>query len=226
MILSNKTVKGKFKVQKKLSYLYQEINKFLPESQKLLPTSIKPEQAISSLFESGFFKKISKYFFHEVKKYTEPIENPECIFGIIMGLSLQNKHLIKNSLISLLGNDIKSTYIDGVFSIIINDPQQEKEIRGVLKKLKLDWQLALGLIELTSDDSSRDPYNASLGICKNYCNAARRVSGLVALFKHDLSNVRIICKKLNVDYELMSAWLAWAVNRLDLLKENFKLLSK
>jgi hypothetical protein len=104
------TKKDTYKVKKKLNYLYSTINKFLPESQKLLATAIKPEDAISSLFESGFFGTVSKYFFHEILPYTQDINNPENIFGIIMGLSLQDKDLIRNSLIGLIGKSIQSNF--------------------------------------------------------------------------------------------------------------------
>jgi hypothetical protein len=113
-----------------------------------------------------------------------------------------------------------------VFGAIVNDPNQEKDMRAVMKKLGLNAELALNLIELVTDDTTRDPYNAALSICKKYCNAPRRVSALIALFKRDLSNIRIISKRLELDPEIMSACLACAVKRIDLLNENFKLLSK
>ena len=215
----------KYKMRKKLNSLFYTINKFLPESQKLIANDIEFSQIFPSLFESGFFKKISKYFFHVVKPCTRPITGPESIFGVIVGLSLQNKNLIRNSLVRLIGKEIKTTYLHGVFGFIVNDPSLEKDMRAVMKKMNLNSNLGLSLVEIITDDTARDKYNAALSICKDYCTAARRVSALVAMFKKDLSNIRIISERLDVDTDTMSAILACATKRLDLLHENFKILS-
>jgi antitoxin component of RelBE/YafQ-DinJ toxin-antitoxin module len=45
------------------------------------------------------------------------------------------------------------------------------------------------------------------------------------MFKKDLSNIRIISEKLDFDSDIMSAVLACATKRIDLLQENFKTLS-
>ena len=45
------------------------------------------------------------------------------------------------------------------------------------------------------------------------------------MFKKDLSNIRIISERIDVDTDIMSAVLACATKRLDLLHENFKVLS-
>ena len=224
-LLQTTTVE-KFKMKKKLSNLFSTINKFLPEQQKLVANDISFPQVFPSLFESGFFKKISKYFFHVVAPYMTPIKSPESIFGIITGLSLQNKNLIRNSMLKLVGSKIKVKYLNGVFGFIVNDPNLEKDMRTVMKKMNLSPSLGLGLVELVTDDTERDKYNAALSICKNYCTAARRVSALVALFKKDLSNIRVISERLDVDTDLISIILACATKRLDLLHENFKVLSR
>jgi hypothetical protein len=154
----------KYKMLKKLNNLFYNINKFLPESQKLLVNDIDFDQVFPSLFESGFFKKISKYFFHKVTPYIEPITKPEAIFGIIVGLSLQSKNLIRNSLIKLIGPEIKKKFINGVFGFIVNDPSQEKDMRAVMKKCNLNSNLGLSLVELVTDATKRDKYNAALSI--------------------------------------------------------------
>ena len=215
----------KYKMMKKLNSLFFTINKFLPESQKLVANDIDFSQVFPSLFESGFFKKISKYFFHVVTPITKAIKTPESIFGVIVGLSLQNKNLIRNSLVKLVGSEIKKTYLNGIFGFIVNDPSLEKDMRAVMKKININSNLGLSLVELITDSNERDKYNAALSICKNYCTAARRVSALVALFKKDLSNIRIISERIDVDTDIMSAVLACATKRLDLLNENFKILS-
>ena len=215
----------KYKMQKKLNTLFMTINKFLPESQKLMSSAIEFDQVFPSLFESGFFKKISKYFFHKVKPATISINKPESIFGIIVGLSLQNKNLIRNSLVKLIGPELKQKFINGVFGFIVNDPTQEKDMRAVMKKVNLNANLGLSLVELVTDSTERDKYNAALNICKKYCTASRRVSALVAMFKKDLSNIRIISEKLDLEADTISAVLACATKRIDLLKENFKVLS-
>ena len=215
----------KYKMKKKLNSLFHTINKFLPESQKLVANDIEFIQVFPSLFESGFFKKISKYFFHVVKPCTRKISSPESIFGVIVGLSLQNKNLIRNSLVKLIGGKIKKTYLNGLFGFIVNDPSLEKDMRAVMKKMNLNSNLGLSLVELVTEDTERDKYNAALSICKDYCTASRRVSALVAMFKKDLSNIRIISERLDVDTDIMSAVLACATKRLDLLNENFKILS-
>ena len=94
-----------------------------------------------------------------------------------------------------------------------------------MKKVNLNSNLGLSLVELVTDSTERDKYNAALNICKKYCTASRRVSALVAMFKKDLSNIRIISEKLDLDTDMISAVLACATKRIDLLKENFKMLS-
>ena len=219
------SVVEKYKMQKKLNTLFMTVNKYLPESQKLMSSAIEFDQVFPSLFESGFFKKLSKYFFHKVKPVTKAINRPESIFGIIVGLSLQNKNLIRNSLVKLIGPDIKQKFINGVFGFIVNDSTQEKDMRAVMKKVNLNANLGLSLVELVTDSTERDKYNAALNICKKYCTASNRVSALVAMFKKDLSNIRIISEKLDLETDIMSAVLACATKRIDLLKENFKTLS-
>ena len=215
----------KYKMQKKLNTLFMTINKFLPKSQKLMSSAIEFDQVFPSLFESGFFKKLSKYFFHNVEPITKAINRPESIFGIIVGLSLQNKNLIRNSLVKLIGPEIKPKFINGVFGFIVNDPSQEKDMRAVMKKVNLNPSLGLSLVELVTDSTERDKYNAALSVCKKYCTASNRVSALVAMFKKDLSNIRVVSEKLDLETDIMSAVLACATQRIDLLKENFKTLS-
>lgn len=215
----------KYKLQKKLNNLFFTINKFLPEQQKLVANDIAFTEVFPSLFESGFFKRVSKYFFHVVMPITKPLKRPESIFGVISGLSLQNKNLIRSSLIQLVGTEIKPQFLNGIFGFIVNDPTLEKDMRAVMKKCNLNANLGLSLVELITDDTQRDKYNAALSICKNYCTAARRVSALVAMFKKDLSNIRVISERLDLDSDIISAVLACATQRLDLLHENFKVLS-
>ena len=215
----------KYKLKKKLNSLFYNINKFLPEQQKLVANDVTFAEVFPSVFESGFFKKICKYFFHIVIPYTTPLKSPEAIFGIISGLSLQNKNLIRNNMIKLVGSEIKQNYLNGVFGFIVNDPNLEKDMRAVMKKMNLNSNLGLSLVELVTDDTQRDKYNAALSICKDYCTAARRVSALVAMFKKDLSNIRVVAERLELDADITSAILACATKRLDLLHENFKVLS-
>jgi len=216
----------KYKLQKKLHNLFFTINKFLPEQQKLVANDIGFTEVFPYLYERGFFKKVSRYFYHIVMPITKPLNRPESVFGVICGLSLQNKDLIRSSLIQLIGPEIKPQFLNGIFGFIVNDPTLEKDMRAVMKKCNLNSNLGLSLVELITDDTERDKYNAALSICKNYCTAARRVSALVAMFKKDLSNIRVISERLDIDTDIISAVLACATQRLDLLNQNFKVLSR
>ena len=162
--LLNTTSFERYRIEKKLNTLFFTLNTFLPESQKLMTSALTYEEIFPSLFESGFFKKISKYFFHKVKPVTKAIMKPESIFGVIVGLSLQNKNLIRNSLIKLIGKQVNTRYINGLFGFIVNDPIQEKDMRAVIKKINLNADLALNLVELVTDSTQRDKYNAALTI--------------------------------------------------------------
>lgn len=166
--LLTQTKVEKYKMQKKLNNLFNTINTFLPESQKLVMSAIQFDEVFPSLFQSGFFKKIAKYFFHKVKPFTKAIAKPEAILGVIVGLSLQNKNLIRTSLVSLIGKEIKEKYINGVYGFIVNDPTQEKDMRSVIKKINLNSQLALNIVEIVSEDFNGDKFNAAYSICKKY----------------------------------------------------------
>ena len=210
------------------------INKFLPVEQKLMPSQIGMKEIIISMFESSFFTDIAKQIFYEAVPQTQAISSPETILGIIvglslvnsnLGLSLVNSNLVRTSLLHLLG-ETQNRVVSGLFGILAKDPNLEKDIKAISKSLKIKADLALNLVDLMWNEEDRDKYNPLMSICGNYCSTSEIVSAIVAIFKGDLSWVRILSERFEVDQHMLSIVLACASKKYNLLKSSFGELSK
>ena len=209
----------------KIGSLIEVVNKHLDFEDQLLSSNLTKDDVFSSIFESGFFKRLSQYIFHELMPFTECIPHPEVILGIMVGLSLQNVNMIRNNFLELIGNEIDNDHLKALIGIITKDLSDENCIRKLCKHINIDSNLAINLIELANDNIQSDKFNTAYAVCKKYCSAPYKVSSLVALFKRDLSMINYLSRKLKLDSDLMSVILACWCNRLDLINKNFKLIS-
>ena len=201
------------------------INKFIPNDEVLIPSQIGLNEIILSMFESSFFNDIAKRIFYNNIPETQVIQFPESILGMIVGLSLKNMNLVRISLLNLLG-ETKNRVLSGLFSILANDPNQEKDIKAISKNLNIKGDLVYNLIDVLWKDERRDKYNPLMRICGDYWTASNIICSIVSVFLEDLSWVRILSEQFEVDHQMLSLVLASAARRQDLLRGNYKLLSK
>ena len=223
-MLMKESLLNKKKMCKAIDDFFININKFIPEEQKLLPSQIGLNDVIISIFETSFFSDIAKRLFYQTIPETQAISWPEVILGMIVGLSLMNTNLVRTSFLKLLGQT-KSKNISGLFAILSKDPNLEKDIRAIWKSLKIKPDLTLNLIDLLWTDKERDRYNPILNIWGDYCSSANVVSTLVSIFKGDLTVVRRLAVTFEVDYHMLSIVLACAWKRIDLLQESYSEIS-
>ena len=206
-------------------FFESSINRFLPVEQKLMPSQIGMKEITQSLFESSFFSDIAKQIFYQIVPQTQAIWSPETILGVIVGLSLNNSNLVRTNLLHLLGES-QNRIVSGLYGILAKDPNLEKDIRSISKLLKIKPDLSLSLIDIMWKEPDRDKYNPLMNICGDYCSSSNIVSAIVAIFKGDLSWVRILSERFEVDQHMLSVILACAWKRYDLLRNSFDELSK
>ena len=209
----------------KVDSLIELVNKNVDYEDQLLSSTLTKDDIFSSIFQSGFFKKLSQHIFHNTIPYTKCIPNPEVILGIMVGLSLQNVNMIRNNLLGLIGNEIDNDHLKALIGIIMKDLSEEKNIRNLCKFINIDGNLAINLIELVNDNAQSDKFNSAFAVCSKYCTSPNKVSSLVALFKRDLAMTDYLSRKLKLDSDLMSVILACGSNRLELIRKNYKFIS-
>ena len=134
-------------INRTLDDFFVTINKFIPSHETLIPSQIGLNEIILSMFESSFFNDIAKRIFCNIIPELQAIPFPESILGIIVGLSLKNMNLVRTSLLTLLGQT-KNRVISGLFAILANDPNQEKDIKAISKKLSIKGDLVFNLIDV------------------------------------------------------------------------------
>ena len=119
-------------INRALDDFFVIINKFIPSRETLIPSQIGLNEIIFSLFETSFFNDIAKRIFYNIIPDAQAIQFPESILGITVGLSLKNMNLVRTNLLSLLGRT-KNRVASGLFAILANDPNQEKDIKAISK---------------------------------------------------------------------------------------------
>lgn len=187
--------------------LFKTLNDYLPSNFRPVVSELEPLDLLPTLLEGGFFNPLTKYMMHKIFPITEAIENPEYIFGIMIGNAIGKPSLIKRGFMKLLPQ-VKANFFNGIFSLIVKDPSQEKDIKALCKKINLDSVLALNLINLVEDNDTSSKYNSALTICKKYCASPTIVAGFVALFKNDMSNNKAIAEALEIGNDKISLVLA------------------
>ena len=212
-------------INRTLDDFFVTINYFIPDEEAMIPSQIGLHDIILSMFESSFFNDIAKRIFYRNIPETQAISWPESILGMIVGLSLKNMNLVRTSLLNLLG-ETKNKILSGLFAILSNDPQQEKDIKAICKTLKIKSELALNLVDVLSNENKSDKFNPLMKIWGDYSSASDIICSIVSVFLEDLSWVRILSERFQVDHLKLSIVLAAASQRQELLRENYKLLSK
>lgn len=201
-----------------ISDLFERINSAegIRKKMKVTPTNLK--NLLPNLLRSGFFDKFAAQLF---SRYDVP--HPSHILGIIIGMVIDKRELVKENLLSLVGDKHKQA--EGLLALLSNDTTQQS-IKIVFKQLNLDSRLGMNLLELTSPESGKDKYSAALNIWKKYWSNPNLVAAFVALFNGEISNVRLVADKLGDSGESMLPLVAFATKRLDYLDHEFKILSE
>ena len=201
------------------------VNKYTPDEENLIPSQIGLNEVILSLFDSSFFNDLAKRIFYQAIPKTQAISSPESIIGMIVGLTLKNLNLVRVNLLSLIG-ETKNRVMSGLFAILANDPNQEKALKAISKALKIKSDLVLNLVDAISNEEGRDKYNPLMNICGNYSTSSNIIWAIVSVLLEDLSWVRILSERLEVDHQMLSLVLALASRRQDLLRGNYDIISK
>ena len=210
---------------KDIRRFFAEINKFIPKSQNISIDEVKLNKMLPELFWTDFFRDVSKVLLYNVIPQTKVISNPESLIGLIVGLSIADKKMIRVNLSKLI-DKANSKLLNGIFGIIENDSSLENDIKTVWKKVKIRSDLTLNLLDLISSDKSKDIYSTWLEIWEKYCSSANLVSALVSLLNNDLSNIRVFADHFKLDNKLVSMLLACASKNINLLEDSFAELSK
>ena len=212
-------------INRTLDDFFVTINKFIPSHETLIPSQIGLNEIILSMFESSFFNDIAKRIFYNIIPELQAIPFPESILGITVGLSVKNMNLVRTSLLNLLGQT-KNRVISGLFAILANDPNQEKDIKAISKNLSIKGDLVFNLIDVLWMDERRDKYNPLMRICGDYWSSSNIICSIVSVFLEDLSWVKILSEQFEVDHQILSLVLASSARRQDLLRGSYSLLSK
>ena len=212
-------------INRALDDFFVTVNRFIPDEEAMIPSQIGLHDIILSMFESSFFNDIAKRIFYRAIPETQAISWPESILGIIVGLSLMNMNLVRTSILNLLG-ETKNRIMSGLFAILSNDPHQEKDIKAICKTLNIKAELTLNLVDLMWNVERRDKFNPLMRIWGDYSSSSDIICSIVSVLFYDLSWVRILSERFQVDHLKLSIVLAAALGRQDLLRGNYKLLSK
>ena len=136
---------------------------------------------------------------------------------------MHDENLVRSNIVSLV-EFVKTEDVKGLLALILKDATQETSLKLIMKKLNLNPNLAINLVELVSRNTNRDLYNAALYVCRRHCNNAALASAFVAFIRGDLSNIRIISEALGLNTQYMSLLIACASKRLDLLDNSYDIL--
>ena len=180
---------------------------------------------LPELFWTDFFRDVSKVLLYNVIPQTKVISNPESIIGLIVGLSIADKKMIRMNLGKLI-NKTNNKLLNGIFGIIVNDSTLESDIKTIWKKVKIRSDITLNLLDLISSDKGKDIYNTCLQLWEKYCSSANLVSATVSLLNDDLSNIRVFADHFKIDNRLISMFMACASRNNKLLSNSFAELSK
>ena len=142
------------------------------------------------------------------------IPNPETIIGVLVGLALLDRDLVRVNLLRLVGGTNKSL-INGLFGAIINNPLLEKDIKALWKKVKIKGDLTMNLLKITADYKKGSIYNAWLKFWESHSSSSKFISSIVVFFNCDLTNSRVLSNYFGVDNKMIKMTLAWATRRAD-----------
>ena len=210
---------------KKLNKFISKLNKFLPKSKNLNLYEIGLKNLMNQLFWTNFFRGISQTILYTVFPELKIIHNPETIVGVIVGLALLNRDLVRVNLCKLLvGTNNK--LVKGLIGVIINNASLEKDINHLCKKVKIKADLTLNLLKMIGNYKKQNVFNPWLKLCDQHCSSAKFVAGIVSIFKNDLTNIRVFTDYFGVDKKLLLLTLAWASRRPDLLHDNYNKIAK
>ena len=214
-ILSNKT----------LNKFVSKLNKFIPNSKNLNLNEIGLKHLMSQLLWTNYFRGISQSVLYKIFPETKIIHNPETIIGVIVGLALLNKDLIRVNLSRLIVG-VDNKLVKGLIGIIINNSSLEKDISAICKKVKIRADLTLNLLKMIGNYKKQNVFNPALKLCNQHWSSAKFVAGIVAIFRNDLTNIRVFADYFGVDKKLFLTTLAWASRRPDLLHDNYSKIAK
>ena len=80
------------------------------------------------------------------------MDGSEAIIGIMIGFATNDRTLIRNALINLVGKEIKPESIHGFFGSLLNDLEVTKEIKILAKFIGLNPGMLINLITLVTDE--------------------------------------------------------------------------
>lgn len=106
---------------------------------------------------------MSKTILYNAFPEISSIPNPETIIGVLVGLSILDRDLVRVNLLKLVGGTNKKL-INGLFGVIINNPLLENDIKLMCKKVKIKGDLTMNLMKLTANYKMGSIFNAALKI--------------------------------------------------------------
>lgn len=183
------------------------------------------ENLVYEIFWTNFFRDVSKTILYNAFPEISAIPNPETIIGVLVGLSILDRDLVRVNLLKLVGGTNKKL-INGLFGVIINNPLLENDIKLMCKKVKIKGDLTMNLMKLTASYKMGSIFNAALKIWEQHWSSPKFIAAIVAFFNNDLTNARVFANYFGVDNRLVRIVLALATRRSDLLIGNYERISK
>jgi hypothetical protein len=129
-----------------------------------VPYDVKNSQVMQALFDTSYFKPLATFLLRDVP-IVKNIKNPNAVVGVMMGMALENKRMIRHYLTEILGTDLKPNYLNGIFGMITHDMNLLPDIKFTAARLDLDPNLLLQFIELGSTDLTQT-YHTAHSLCK------------------------------------------------------------
>ena len=199
-----------------LSFEDEGKGKFLPIEEKALSTSV------IALHDNGYFSRASHFLISNLLPKLEP-KKSHAITGLLLGASLNNNKLMRNSLLEILQDkDIKSDILEGVISVMLGDIEADKSIRTLAKQLDIDGSLLINIMDISAAESknfstiiiemlNRNPTKDENKLCNSF----------ISLFKGDMSSFNMVAAKIGVNLNSGTPVIAAALGNMTIISEYY-----
>lgn len=113
-----------------------------------------------------------------------------------------------------MSDEIPAQTINGMFGILLNDLKVENEIKILARKVGLDPNLLVNIIDLMNNEPDHIAQNISV-ITNDLCEKPEVIGGIISLLKGDTSQVRGISQCLSVDQSNLAALMSLNMGKLE-----------
>jgi hypothetical protein len=163
-----------------------------------------------------------------IKPISSEFTDIDCISiaEFLIGMTTRDPELILQGLKELIDIHFSNKkLLIGLISILLGDSENEDEIKALSAKIDIKGEFLLLIMELSSQSTRMLPsilmklmetngIKSEVSLCKS----------LISIFKNDLSSVKILTKKLDIDHHAAMAVLSSATGHVQILSEYYSFL--